>query len=423
MVRISAISLWLLLVLTAVHLTAQEPAAQLTLEQALQAAFESSPVLRGQRAEVEEAKGRLVAARTYPFNPAVSVDAASRRGAGTRSSDRGLEVSQEIEIGGQRGRRTAVAQADLAAVEARFRRNERLLASRVALAFAEAVRARELLRIEEADAALARDLLEFEKRRLEAGKTTQIELNLASATAGRSVRRVELARGAYQEARSALAETIGLAPVPAPEPAGSLEIGSAPPAPLEELLRSALENREDLLAFQRERDAARAEVELAQSRRRPNLVARLFQQREGGSDDIAGGGLSIGIPLFNRNRGEIAEAQAAVLRVTAEADAARLAVQQEVASAFARYQASSAAATGLGEQVIGSLEENLRLLQRSLEAGKINRTELFLFRREFVESQREYLDAVSSAWQARVQLDLAAGRLPVPTITNRSIEP
>lgn len=73
--------------------------------------------------------------------------------------------------------------------------------------------------------------------------------------------------------------------------------------------------------------------------------------------------------------------------------------------------------------MIGSLEENLRLLQRSLEAGKINRTELFLFRREFVESQREYLDAVSSAWQARVQLDLAAGRLPISTLTNRSIEP
>ena len=74
-------------------------------------------------------------------------------------------------------------------------------------------------------------------------------------------------------------------------------------------------------------------------------------------------------------------------------------------------QASNAAARGLGEQVIGSLEENLGLLQRSLEAGKISRTEVFLLRREFVESQREYLDALSQALRARVQLDLAAGRI------------
>ena len=41
----------------------------------------------------------------------------------------------------------------------------------------------------------------------------------------------------------------------------------------------------------------------------------------------------------------------------------------------------------------------------------------------WVSSQREYLDALSEAWQSRVELDLAAGRLPVPTDPNRSIEP
>jgi len=97
MARISAVGAWLLLILAAAQGIAQEPAAQLTLEQALQVAFERSPVLRAQRAEVAEAEGRLVAARTMVFNPALSVDAASRRGPGARSTDRGIEVSQEIE--------------------------------------------------------------------------------------------------------------------------------------------------------------------------------------------------------------------------------------------------------------------------------------------------------------------------------------
>ena len=414
----------LLLILATADLRAQEQTApQLTLEQAVQAAAERSPVLRAQRAEVEEARARLLTAQTFPFNPEVSTEAARRSAPGDSSTDRGVEVSQEIELGGQRGRRVAVAVADLQAAEARFRRNERLLAGRVAVAFAEAVRARELLRIEEADAELARELLAFEERRLEAGKVTQIDVNLARAAAGRSVRRVELARGAYLEARSVLAEATALAPNPPPEPVGGLQTGAPAPAPLEELLRLALENREDLLAFRREREAARAQIDLAQARTRPNLVARVFKNQEEGTDDIVGGGVAIAIPIFSRNRGEIAEARAAADRVEAQAEAAQLTVQQEVASAFARYQAASAAAAGLGQQVIGTLEENLRLLQRSLEEGKIDRTELFLFRREFVESQREYLDALSEAWQSRVELDLAAGRLPVPTDPNRSIEP
>ena len=414
----------LLLFLPTADLKAQvQTAPQLTLEQAFQAALERSPVLRAQRAEVEVARAQLLTAQTYPMNPAVSAEAARRSAPGASSTDGGFEVSQEFELGGQRGRRVAVATADLQAAESRFRRNERLLAGRVASAFGEAVRARELLRIEEADAALARELLTFEERRLEAGKATQIDVNLARAAAGRSVRRVELARGAYLEARSLLAEVVALPPNPPPEPVGDLGTGATAPAPLEELLRLALANREDLLAFQREREAARAQIELARAEARPNLLARVFQNREEGTDDITGGGLAIAIPIFNRNRGRIAEARAEADRVDAQAEAVRLTIQQEVVSSFARFQASSAAASGLGRQVIGTLEENLQLLQRSLEEGKIGRTELFLFRREFVESQREYLEALSEAWQSRVELDLAAGRPPVPTDPNRSIEP
>jgi cobalt-zinc-cadmium efflux system outer membrane protein len=426
--RVRRIIVGLALALPASALGAQDPASPggLSLEQALEIAFERSPELTARRAEVEELRARLVTARTYPYNPEVSAAAGRRRGPGAQSTDRSLAVSQEIEIGGQRGRRAAVVEAFLAAGEARFQRDQRVLAGRVALAFGDALRTRELLRIEEADAALARGLRDIEEKRLEAGKATQIELNVARAAAGRSVRRVELAKGAYREARSALAEAIGLPPASPPDPVGDLAGGTDAAAglpPLQELVKSALENREDLAAFRSQEEAALAEIALERSLVRPNLVASAFQDREEGTDDITGVGLTIGIPLFNRNRGRIAEAGAAARRVAAEAAVARLAVEREVASAYALYQAASAAAQGLGEQVIGSLEENLGLLQRSLEAGKISRTEVFLLRREFVESQREYLDALGQALQARVQLDLAAGRLPIPTEPNRSPEP
>jgi cobalt-zinc-cadmium efflux system outer membrane protein len=393
-------------------------APPLTLEEAVVAASRQSPVLRARRAEAEAARGRLTTAGTYSFNPEIEAEGAGRSGSGA-STDRGVAVSQEIEIAGQRGRRVTVAQADLAAAEARYRHEEQLVVGRVALAFAEAVRARELLRIEEADASLAQDLLRFEERRLEAGAATQIDLNLARAAAGRSGRRVELAKGAYAEARIALAELIGTGATTPAEPVGDLRVDPGELPALEILVSSALANREDLLAFRGEEEAAQAQVALERSLARPNLVARVFQRREG-SEDITGAGLGVGIPLFNRNRGGIAAARAAVDRAAAETAVARLAVEREVASALAVYRAAGAAAEGLRGQVIGNLEENLRLLQRSFEEGKIGRGDLFLFRREFVDSQREYLDVVNQAWQARIRLDLATGRLQIGQPLNRS---
>ena len=416
---------WLLVAVAAPALAGAQQATgedTLTLEESLALAQERSPVIRAQRAEVEAARGRLQTARTYPYNPELSLEGARRTSPGGDSSDRAIEASQEIEIGGQRGRRVAVAEASLEGAEARLARARRVLASDVAIAFADALRARDALRIDEADAAVADTLLRLEERRLEAGVGTQVTVNLAQASAGRAANRVQLARGALQQARSAVAAVVGLDPANPPQLAGDLSATATLP-PLEELLRGALERRDDLRALRREEQAAADQVRLQRSLARPNLVARAFREQEEGTDDITGAGVAIALPLFNRNRGPIAEAEAAAARARAERELAEIAVRNEVASALAAYQAASAGADVLRRLLVGTLEENLALLQRSFEEGKIGRTDLLLFRRELVEGQREFLEALAEARRAQVRLELAASRLDVPTETEESTTP
>ncbi len=86
-----------------------------------------------------------------------------------------------------------------------------------------------------------------------------------------------------------------------------------------------------------------------------------------------------------------------------------LQVRREVVTARARYRASAQAARDLEQQVLGTLQENLRLLQRSFEAGKTSWTEVLVFRGEFVDVQRDYVDTVADARLAAIELDLAAG--------------
>jgi cobalt-zinc-cadmium efflux system outer membrane protein len=380
----------------------------LTLDQALQEALAHSPVLRAHQAGVEQARARVVAARTYPFNPEIEISLADREGLDGSSSDRGIELGQEIELGGKRRRRVEQAEAGLAAAEARLRRDERLLRARVGAAFVEALRARALVEVEEANAALARTLAEVARKRLDAGAATQIEVNLALAQMGRDERTLYLAASAYSQARSFLAGTIGLDPADPPEPLGDLEAPIAGLPPLTELVGLALERREDLESLRQTLTAAQAQRQAAKRETVPNLHLGAFYEKEEGTDRIVGASVGFSLPIFNRNRGAIAEAEALQRQAEAEEEAAEIEVRREVASARSRYRAAASSVQGF-KQVIGNLRENLDLLQRSLEAGKIGWADVLLFRREFADAQRDYVETLADARFAGIELELASG--------------
>lgn len=385
------------------------PVQRLTLEQSVTEAFARSPGLRAQRAVVEQAEGRLITAETYAYNPEIAVEAARRSSGGASVTDRGLALTQEIEIAGQRGLRIKQASAELDSARAQFRREEQLLASDVRAAFAEALRARELLAVERVNAELVRNLAEIARKRFDSGAIAQMEVNLARVQVGRAEREWRLAEGGFAVARSVLAEIVGLDPSDPPEPDGQLELPTRETPALSQLIAGALERRSDLQAFRETSEAARARIELARRDAVPNLTIGAFVGREDGVDHLVGGAIGFRIPLFNQNRGAIAAARASHRQTLAETDTMELRVRQDVAAALARFRATTAATSILQQQVLGTLRENLGLLQRSFEAGKVDWTEVLVFRREFVEAQRDYIDTVTGAQLAATELDLAGG--------------
>lgn len=404
-----------LIVASASAILASEAAPTLSLNQALTEAFARSPVLRARRAEVEQAEGRLRTAKIYPFNPELAVEAARRNGSIETNTDKGVKLAQEIPIGGQRRRGTAQASAELEAARAQLLREERLLAARVRVAFVEALRTRELLEVERANEDLARSLAEVARKRFDSGAVAQMEVNLAQVQVGRAERDRRLAEGADEVARTRLAEVAGLDPIQPPQLDGELDIPARKLLPLAELLAAAEENRADLESSRHTTEAAQVRIELSRRERVPNLELEAFYGHEDGTDRLFGGGVNIRIPMFNRNQGRIAEARAAHRQTLAETQATELQVRQEVAASLARYRASRAASLNLQQQVLGTLQENLGLLQRSFEAGKTGWTDVLVFRREFVDIQRDYIESVTATRLAGIELDLASGADPIPT--------
>lgn len=380
----------------------------ITLEVALERARSSSPSIRRAQAELELARAGRTGARVYPHNPQLTVSGADRSSRATSTTDRGLELAQEIEIGGQRRMRVATADTQLEAAESDLRRADQELTNRVELGFARALAEERRVDIAQSELGLMEHLLSFEERRLEAGAGTQLNLNLARAATARGRQRLEAARASRAVSRAALAEEIGADPI---RPLVPLAIEREPRTELpslEDLIERAAASRPDIIARQRFLDAARQRVELERREARPNLRASLFSRREEG-DDIVGGTFGIAIPLFDRNQGGIQQARAEVARGAADLDASKLALRRSIVAAHARYRAAAKAVASLESLVLGTLEESLELLETALDAGKVNAADVLVLRRELVEAQRLLIEAQLDLAVSRSDLRLAVG--------------
>ncbi len=386
----------------------------LTLDAALRTAFERSPALAEADAAVQAAEARALAAGTYPFNPELRGEAGARTGPDDTAADWGIEIGQTIELAGQTGKRESAAQAEVKRARAERDVARRALAARVRLAYLEACRARDLLQIETAQAALARELAGTVERRLEAGAATRLELNVTRTESGRAEARARGAEGRYRVVRGALAEAVGLAAAAGVEPVDVLKAPDDAPIPsMPALLARAKEHRPELLTLNTAREAAQRRVEAAESEAVPDLGLSAFVQREGGRETIVGGGLSLPLPVFDRNQGGVAEAHTEVARLGAKSAAISLRIESQVVQAAAELASAMGAVEALRGNM-ATLEESANLLRQAAEAGKIAPSEVLLVRQQTRDAARELLEAVAEAGRARVLLDLATGTTPLP---------
>jgi cobalt-zinc-cadmium efflux system outer membrane protein len=131
----------------------------------------------------------------------------------------------------------------------------------------------------------------------------------------------------------------------------------------------------------------------------------------GDDADVWVAGISISLPIFDRNRGDIAAARAELSAAEARLTAAQLEAQADLRAAEAEADAvgSRLEAAAQGEQ---SAREAYRLARIGYEAGRTPLFELQGTRRALTEAQLRSLDARIARVQAQAALDRLAGRIP-----------
>ena len=162
----------------------------------------------------------------------------------------------------------------------------------------------------------------------------------------------------------------------------------------------AQRQRGDLKAAAERIAANESSLELAKSLTIPNLKVFGFYEREERSN-LFGAGVSMPLTVFHDYSGEKRKASAQLKISELEAEALRLATERQVVSAVAQYESAARRLRQMNESILERSEETLQLMQKALQAGKVDASDvlaaqdnLLSVRQEYVQVQHDYIDAV-----------------------------
>lgn len=377
----------------------------LTLEQALEEAEARSPAVIAARAAVQGAEARIRQAG-FRTNPELSVEVENFAGSGNLSGFRGTEttvaVNQRLDIGGRRQARLAVARAELAAQQLRLDIARADLAQAVRQQFANAVTARERLRLAEANEQRARELARVANTLVEAGREPPLRGLRARSAAAQATAELASAQAEERASRGTLASLFGVSTPPAGVTGALLDLQPRTIDPAQSL---------DVRLADAERLGAEAAL-------RQEIVARTLDPavglgvrhvRELGDVALVAG-LSVPLPLFDRNQGNIAAARANVRAAEARREGALATATVRVRNALTTVGAAQARVEALERAAIPEAAEALRLTQLSYRAGKASLLELLDAQNAFASAQGALIDARLAQAQATAELGRVAAQ-------------
>ncbi|WP_413470113.1 TolC family protein [Pseudomonas putida] len=398
--KIALLSLFLAAIGTA------QASGSLSLPEALAAAFAQNPELAAAGREIGVAEGERRQAGLMP-NPELSWEVEDTR-RDTRTTT--VTLSQPLELGGKRGARIAVAGTGQSIAQLELERQRNSLRADVVQAFHAALRAQTALELAQQSQALTERGLRVVQGRVTAGQASPVETTRAQVQLAQAQAAVRRAASQRSMAYQALARLTG-SPLATFDrlQASTLSPGAAPKA--EALLDRVAQTVEwRLAAAQVERGEASLGSEKAQ--RIPNLTVSLGSQysRED-RERVNVVGLSMPLPLFDRNQGNVLVAARRADQARDLRNAVELRLRSETRSALSQWATAMQDVQAYDRTILPSAQQAVDTATRGFEMGKFAFLDVLDAQRTLIEARGLYLDALASAIDARAQVERMYGDL------------
>lgn len=395
---------------TALASTSSELA--LSLDEAVALGLDQSPTYRVAAVEVERARGARLGAEPYfPGNPLLSFDAGPRDQADERGTKFSYQarIEQPVDVAGQRKARLAEADANIALAEARLAVAGAEVRTRVRSAYVNALIAARRVDDAEQRVATAERLERAARDRVATGAASEVEQRLAEAERGKAEAERLAAATDLQQARAALAAQLDLPPGQTLRLTTAL--GAPPPRTFDAdtLVDVALERRRELLALREEGRAIDAELTRLRAERIPPVSFVFNMQQDSPDQYWAGPGISIAAPVWRRNQGSIAEAEAARRRNRLEVETSARSTERELRVAIDAAKQRRQELDLLERSVLRAVERSRDLVVDGWQAGKFDLFRVLTLENDLVNARRAYLDAIAALWNAELEIDRTLG--------------
>jgi cobalt-zinc-cadmium efflux system outer membrane protein len=414
------------------HPSAPPGELALSLPLALSRALASGPDLVRAQNELRSIEARRAgAALWFPSNPYASLLFGPRRERQADGSTLGslqlqVHVEQSFEIAGQRWTRLDAVAAASAAQRDQAEYARRSVEAAVKSLYASCLLSAQRAQVAIEREAIARQLLESARIRVQLGAAGELETNLAQIEVGRVLgerRDIEVER----EGRLAELRIFINLPPTVPMVLTSSEMTGHPglrptELGLADLIERAYQARADLRALYKQKGALRAEDRRLIREIVPNPLLSFDWQKDLDGQEFVGGTVGLALPLWNRNQGGRALLAAAERNRQLEQQLLITRIAAEVGQTLATLQLRHSQVEAFTRDALPPAQRNVELLRRGWQAGKFDLFRVITALRELAEVRTRYLLMLEQLWIAAISLERAVGE-SLFTATSASASP
>ncbi|MCW6530897.1 TolC family protein [Sphingomonas sp. MMSM20] len=392
-----------------------EPPARpvLTLEAALSVAGAAAPATEAATAGIAAARASRTAAGLRP-NPVAQGQIENVVGSGPyrglRSAETTIGVAFPIELGGKRGARVGVANAQLSRAELRAAVAAADVRLQVTRLYVEAIAAQRRLITARDQARIAGDALRAASVRVRAGRASPLEEQRADVARINAAANVERADRLAVAARANLAQRIGR---PIDDALDDALLDRVPAASYGPEAAPSAAGTLALAAADADLAIADAGVRLARANRVPDLnIGPALRRLEATNDTAAVLSISIPIPLFNNGRASVAQASAERSKADAQRRVTALDIEQAITDARAEVANAAIAARTASGPALSAAQEAARIARIGYREGKFGQLDLLDAERTLADTRVAAIDALAAYHNARARLERLTAPAP-----------
>ncbi len=384
-------------------------AEPLSLAKAIELALEGNPEVAAAKRQWEATEGQVLQGRSRP-NPELAYSLEDTR---SKTRTQSWQLNLPVELGGKRAARTKAAEKTREQAQAQLAELQATVRANVAAAYFDVLTAQERLVLARDSAALAKSSTDTVSKRVAAGKVSPVEESKARvAEAGV---RVELAQAASEQ-RNALSRLFALlGQIDAPYTVLEGKAEKLPSVPSLADLQPLISSAPGVVLARIEVDRRKALTALEQSKRVPDVTVSVGMQRSNETQrNVLLFGVSVPLPVFDRNQGNLLEALKLEDKARDELQAATVRLHSEVAQARERLSTITAEVQSLQQDVLPGAKSAYDAATIGFENGKFNFLEVLDAQRTYFTAKSQYLKALGEAHRAAADIDRLLGASMVP---------